>query len=610
MELPMLNLKSLYSVLAILLFPAFLSNCGANYPAPASSMPEKPAPASAMPEKPTPEIQPVLTEPVFQPSPPVQTEEEKTEPLPAAIPEPEETSETRPVYVNYGDIEFVQHRLIVYENKYKQWLDISEAPLPDSLAKEIASQKTECVNKLEAIQNGYKQLMKMMQLAESLPSAPAASVNPKNMQQVDIGFLEGRCNGLLTLSIADLGEGKPKAEPKTLFLEEQENIAAYMREGNYSKVILTYTNLTQNFPDQELPLSTRLNYFRSLKYTGQVEAAARYFKNLLASDNFSINPITIQREIADLLLADAKVDTAKFFYNNLIQEQRSLDAEKTWAQEQLAFLNSVEPDSEDMIAYMKLLREFKSFDYRVYAPRLNKMVNDFANEHAGSPIAVSALRLKTFAVNQLKAWFGRQLVKIDTLVANKKFTEANTVLKEISNYYLPAELQAVLQKTFYDVAQAEFQDQENQQNQKEMELTSQWEAAVNLLDSQKYDPAISAFASLTGTEYEKEAKMKIIEAANQAAGEMRKEAAALFIRAGKTQDLEQKKNLLLESHRLLTDILAKYPQTELLDKVQQNISILEEQISRLDPTLLEKPSQENSSEISAPSHGLDLEQTQ
>jgi hypothetical protein len=102
--------------------------------------------------------------------------------------------------------------------------------------------------------------------------------------------------------------------------------------------------------------------------------------------------------------------------------------------------------------------------------------------------------------------------------------------------------------------------------------------------------------------------MKIIEAANQAAGEMRKEAAALFIRAGKTQDLEQKKHLLLESHRLLKDIQTQYPQTELLDKVQQNISILEEQINRLDPTLLEKSSLENPTGLSAPTQGLDREQ--
>ena len=74
---------------------------------------------------------------------------------------------------------------------------------------------------------------------------------------------------------------------------------------------------------------------------------------------------------------------------------------------------------------------------------------------------------------------------------------------------------------------------------------------------------------------------------------MRKEAASLFIRAGKTTDPEQKKKLLLASHELLTEILVKYPQTDLLDKVKQNIAILEVQIQRFDPALLEEIQQEN-----------------
>ena len=55
-----------------------------------------------------------------------------------------------------------------------------------------------------------------------------------------------------------------------------------------------------------------------------------------------------------------------------------VSVEKIWAQEQLAFLDSVDPKSEDMIAYMKLLREFQTYDYKMHAPRLNEMADDFA----------------------------------------------------------------------------------------------------------------------------------------------------------------------------------------------------------------------------------------
>ena len=206
---------------------------------------------------------------------------------------------------------------------------------------------------------------------------------------------------------------------------------------------------------------------------------------------------------------------------------------------------------------------------------------------------MSALRLKTFTIEQLNLWFGRQLVKIDSLVAEKKFTEATDILKNMTNYYLPADLQAVVQKTYYEVAQAELQETEDQRRIQEMELTEKWDAAVLLMDSQRFDLAISAFEILMGTDYEEQATIKIVEAANLAAGQMRKEAASLFIRAGKTQDIEKKKELLLDSHRILNEILVKFPQTDLLDKVHHNVGILEEQIRKIDPALLEEPQEES-----------------
>ena len=53
-----------------------------------------------------------------------------------------------------------------------------------------------------------------------------------------------------------------------------------------------------------------------------------------------------------------------------------------------------------------------------------------------------------------------EVITIDALVAEKRFTAATDMLKNISRYYLPPELQAVLQKTFYDVAQTEIQEQQ------------------------------------------------------------------------------------------------------------------------------------------------------
>jgi len=609
----MLNFKISNNIIAASILSVWLTGCATTQPVTAPAEPKEPVPeplisqavsTPAEPQEPAPEPHISLPETAQPPAEIREDQEQKMEESPVDSSQTYISSQMgyfgpEGIRVNPADIEFVQHRLIVYENKLDQWLEISETALEGPLADEITSLETVCLQKLEDILTGYSQLMERMQQGKIFSDDMSPTADPKAMQQNDIAFMESRCNELLVMDFAEKYKPVPSAEPEISFTETQEAIAAHVAQGNYQEALSDFGNLSSEFPDLKPSIATRLNYGRALQYTGQVDAAARYFKSMLESGDLAIEPLAIQRQIADFLLATADTSGAELYYKSMILEHETLSFEKTWAQEQLAFLDSVDPESEDMIAYMKLLREFQTSDYKMHAPRLNEMADDFARTHTGSPVAVSALRLRTFAADQLKSWFGRQLVRIDGLVAQKEFTTATDMLKNFSGYYLPAELQAVLQKKYYDIAQAQIQEQETQQRIKVMELNEQWDSAVNLLDSRQYDSAISAFESFSGTEYEESAKIKIVEAANQAAGGMRKEAASLFIRAGKTPDLEQKKNLLLDSHRLLTEILARYPQTELLDKVQQNISILEEQIERLDPTLLEELRQQKPAETTA-----------
>jgi hypothetical protein len=248
-----------------------------------------------------------------------------------------------------------------------------------------------------------------------------------------------------------------------------------------------------------------------------------------------------------------------------------------------------------MAAYRQLLQAFESRDYRIHGAELNEMADRFVSEHAGEQIGVNGLRLKNFALSELHAWFDRQLLRIDSLIIDKKFTEASDILQNLTQYYLPADLQSVVQKTSYHIAQAEMQETETERRNKEAELTEHWESAVHLLDSQQFDAAILAFEAFNGTEYEKQAQLKIIEASNLAATQIRKDAASLFIRASKTGEFDKKKELLVASYNLLNEILDKYPQTDLRDKVNQNIAILEEQIRKFDPALLDELQGKNSS---------------
>lgn len=505
----------------------------------------------------------------------------------------EEPARNETIPVDDKDMKFVQQRLQEYQVKLDQWLQVSAINEESRLAAELSPMGVECVQLLERILTGYGSLFAIMKQNEALPAEKRGAVDTREMQQFDIAFLESRCDTILALDTAGRGESATD-ELQYTFKEAQQIIISQVQNENFHEALLGYSRLSVDYPDREPSIVTQMNYVLALQYTGQVEAASRYINKMLDSENLAVEPISLQLQTADFLLASGNISAAQKYYENLIQAHKAIEAEKQWALEQLDFLRTVDHDSEDMVAFTKLMREFLTYDYRLHSVELNEKINSFASEYAGNPIAVRALKLKSFAVEQLNFWFGRQLVKIDSLVAEKKFNEAAEFLKSMAQYNLPANLQAVIQRTYYDIAQAELQETENRKRVQEMELNDQWDAAVHLMDSQRFDMAIVAFKALKGTKLEKQAGLKIVEAANRAAGQLRKEAAALFIQAGKTPDLEKKKELLLESYNLLNEILAKFPQTDLLDKVQQNIAILEEQIRKIDPSLLEASPEQNS----------------
>ena len=119
----------------------------------------------------------------------------------------------------------------------------------------------------------------------------------------------------------------------------------------------------------------------------------------------------------------------------------------------------------------------------------------------------------------------------------------------------------------------------------EQELQARFDQGMAALTAKEYDKAIETFNGLLATPFADRARTRIDEAAGLAAQEDRRKAADLFVRANSTGDPEAKKNLLLSSRKLLQDILVKYPQSVLADKVQRNLSGVERALKAIDPSL-------------------------
>jgi tetratricopeptide (TPR) repeat protein len=183
-------------------------------------------------------------------------------------------------------------------------------------------------------------------------------------------------------------------------------------------------------------------------------------------------------------------------------------------------------------------------------------------------------------------WFNGFLEEIDRLAAEKKFSEAISLLETLPNDILGAEKQMQLQAKNEQLAQAEAVENETDKMARMQDLQNQWNNGMLLVNGQRYEEAIEVFRSLLDTDYSAKARDKISELTLDAANADRRKAADLFIRFTKTTDLESRKKLLVESRKYLKNILVKYPEVEIASKVQGNIERVEQEMNSIDPNLI------------------------
>jgi len=122
----------------------------------------------------------------------------------------------------------------------------------------------------------------------------------------------------------------------------------------------------------------------------------------------------------------------------------------------------------------------------------------------------------------------------------------------------------------------------------EQEQLEAWNRAVVLFDAGKYDEAIPALAGLVNTSYGGAAKERLLKAQTEIAKQLRSQAAGIFVKVRKAETSAQKCKLLEESWTLLNIIVTSYPEIAVIDKVKQNLGLVEEQLKDLDPALLQR----------------------
>jgi tetratricopeptide (TPR) repeat protein len=488
-------------------------------------------------------------------------------------------------------LDYIEQRLTSYEKKFQQWLDLH--PQDDTDTNQWSALASDsCLDKFNALLSGYTNLRNQLQLTVFSADMPKLQSTVQEILQLDIAFIESDC---------EQGLSRPAPRPahdysqgKGQFLEAryaEKKIDTYFNKEQYGQVIAVFQLLTNTYPTFSPSLQTLRQYGLAQLNGNDIDEATDAFIQALAvfdTNGQAIKPWTLQRQLADLLLASGRSSEARKMYEKLLASSDSYTQNYTWATRQLALLEGSSTTDTQMTYYLDLVRAALVFNMKSHNPMdLSAKADKIAQLFPNTPVADNAIWIKQDFENQHREWIDKQLNQVAVLTEKKEFQQAQTLLSEIPPEHLPADLQGRVRQATVAVKTVELHEQETQKILLEESLASQWKSSDNLLDSQQYDPAIAGFTHLLDSSYDAKARNKIQEATNLAAAMQRKQAATLFIKAVKTQSPENKKELLLESRKLLQEVLKKYPQADIIDKVAQNLTTLEQHIEQFDPTLLE-----------------------
>ncbi len=520
---------------------------------------------------------------------------------------PDETTAWVKEDMKLPDLRHVDKRLAVYEKRLAEWMAVSDQIGFLDLDEALPGEWAGCAERLDRVVSAYSRLrQRILDRGYQLVDPGIENKDPWNVFLLDIEYLESGCDTVLTEGpSASLLLESFKAES----LEYAETIVRqYAQKEASEEVVRAFENLKETFPKKKLTPSLKQKYGLALLRTGRVDESVRVVLDTLEDlkkgdarsvlsgricspvPNFSgaeeIAPLSFKRLAADLLLVNGRIKEAKTIYRELQDYRESCREHDQWVAGHLSLIESGSRRKEELNIFRSVLKIYLSFDGRHVPSEMNTLVKKLEHISPESEFAQSAGLLFSKADKQARAWITGQLETVDGLVDGKEYSEAGFVINALLKGEIPDDMRDMVENAFDNVVIAEAQEREVRRQLMDQALSARWDEAVKLLDLRKYDEAIHAFSALVETDYDEKATVKIKEASNLAAAELRRNAAAFFVKARKTTDRSRKAEFLFQSRQLLLKILEQYPRTDIIDKVRQNLEVLEAQILKIDPFVL------------------------
>lgn len=507
---------------------------------------------------------------------------------------------------NLPSMVYINDRIFEYGRKLEHWKELDRQSVSLEVDDEDAAQMVRCFRRLQNVLNGYSLFRNKMLQAEKM--ATVALLDGKDvfeLQKNDIAFLENACGRLLT-DPEDQSVGWDQREEGADLSQLETLIDRYANSGEYEEVIQVWLQIPE-FQIGRVHLRTKILYGNSLMFLHQEKKAAEIFQQVVdqmsSSDEQATDLVSLRKILADLYTASGDFKAARLQYEKISGDYLKLGQLEEWSKLQLTILDKSLEDSPELTEYASMLKNYLGFIPAQDGYKVVWQAEKFLTNYPYSPVAANVDFIKDVVTKKADKWFDAFIADIDALSAEKKFEDALELLETIPIDIISADKQMSVRDKNEELLLAEAVEKETEKMALMQELQHQWNNGLLLEKAGRYDEAIMVFSNLFDTEYSKKAEEKIQEVSLEAAKAARKKAANLFIRFTKTTDLESRKKLLIESRKLLSDILINYPEVEIVAKVRGNIERVEQEMNSIDPGLIAFADQEPDN--SQPVDGVD-----
>lgn len=487
------------------------------------------------------------------------------------------------------DMQYVQDRIFEYGRKLDRWKELDEQAVVMELDEAASEEMVRCFRDLQKVLNGYNRIQEALLRQDFIDSTQhITSMEVMELEQRDISFLESGCGQLLKGG-ADEGAGWAQREKKADLPQIETLIERYAGSEEFEEVVQVW----QQIPDNQLDrvhLNTRISYGNALMALHQEAEAAKVYQMIVdlmsASDDQRTDILSLRRVLADLYAASGDYKKAEKQYNEISNDYKSLASIESWGILQLSILERSEPGSPELEEYSSLLRNYLGFTPQRDGYKLVWQTDQFLADYPYSAVASNIDIIRESAKMKADAWLASFLAEVDAMAEEERFQDALLKMETLQEDILSGEKLIEIRKKSDDLTLAEAVNRETKKIEKMQALQRDWNDSLLLIDKGEYDDAIELLTTMLDSEYGLKADRKIAEASLLSARAERRKAADLFIRFTKTTDIESQKKLLIDSRRHLIDILVKYPDVGITDKVMGNIDRVEKEMNALDPNLI------------------------